>query len=157
MELDATDLRILRELQKDSGVSSAELAERVGLSTTPCWRRVRQLQDRGYIRGQVALLDRDKMNVGVTVFVSIKTSSHDVDWFSRFASVVSEMTEVTEFYRMSGDVDYMMKVVVPDIAAYDAFYQRLIKRIDLSDVSSSFAMEEIKNSTELPLTYIAVS
>lgn len=154
MELDQTDRKILAELQRDGSLSNAELAERVGLSTTPCWRRVRLLEEQGYIRGRVALLDRDRLNVGVTVFVSIKTSRHEADWLDEFARVVRDLPEVQEFHRMSGEIDYLMKVVVPDIAAYDRFYKRLIAQIDLSDVSSSFAMEEIKNTTELPLTYL---
>jgi len=152
--LDQTDRRILAELQRDGSLSNAELAERVGLSTTPCWRRVRLLEEQGYIRGRVALLDRDRLNVGVTVFVSIKTARHEADWLDTFARVVRDLPEVQEFHRMSGEVDYLMKVVVPDIAAYDRFYKRLIAEIDLSDVSSSFAMEEIKNTTELPLSYL---
>ena len=152
--MDQTDRRILAELQRDGSLSNAELAERVGLSTTPCWRRVRLLEEQGYIRGRVALLDRDRLNVGVTVFVSIKTARHEADWLDTFARVVRDLPEVQEFHRMSGEVDYLMKVVVPDIAAYDRFYKRLIAEIDLSDVSSSFAMEEIKNTTELPLSYL---
>ena len=152
--LDPIDRKILAELQRDGSLSNAELAERVGLSTTPCWRRVRLLEEQGYIRNRVALLDRGKLRVGVTVFVAVRTSRHDADWLSGFAVVVEDMPEVQEFYRMSGEVDYLMKVVVPDIAAFDDFYKRLIARIDLSDVSSSFAMEEIKNTTELPLTYL---
>lgn len=152
--MDQTDRKILAELQRDGSLSNADLAERVGLSTTPCWRRVRLLEEQGYIRGRVALLDRDRLNVGVTVFVAIKTSRHEADWLDNFAQVVRDLPEVQEFHRMSGEIDYLMKVVVPDIAAYDRFYKRLIAKIDLSDVSSSFAMEEIKNTTELPLSYI---
>jgi len=152
--MDPIDRKILAELQRDGTLSNTELADRVGLSTTPCWRRVRLLEEQGYIRGRVALLDRVRLNVGVTVFVAVKTASHDADWLADFALAVDDMPEVQEFYRMSGDVDYLMKVTVPDIAAYDDFYKRLIARIDLSDVSSSFAMEEIKNTTELPLSYL---
>jgi len=154
LELDQTDRKILAELQRDGSLSNAELADRVGLSTTPCWRRVRLLEEQGYIRSRVTLLDRDKLNVGVTVFVGIRTSRHDAEWLDEFARVVRTLPEVQEFHRMSGEVDYLMKVVVPDIAAYDRFYKRLIAEIDLSDVSSSFAMEEIKNTTELPLSYL---
>ena len=145
--MDAIDRKILAALQRDAGLSTAELAKAAGLSQTPCWRRVRQLDAAGYIRKRVALLDRKRLGVGTTVFVSIRTRSHA-------AAVVSAMPEVVEFYRMSGDVDYLMKVVVPDIPAYDAFYKRLISKIDLSDVSSSFAMEEIKTTTALPLDYL---
>jgi Lrp/AsnC family transcriptional regulator len=152
--MDAIDRKILSALQRDATLSSAELAERVGLSATPCWRRVRQLEDAGYIRGRVALLDRAKVGVGTTVFVAIRTRDHAAEWLDRFAAIVRDMPEVVEFHRMSGDIDYMMKVVVPDIPAYDAFYKRLIAKIDLSDVSSSFAMEEIKSTTALPLDYL---
>ncbi|MAO89912.1 MULTISPECIES: Lrp/AsnC family transcriptional regulator [unclassified Hwanghaeella] len=152
--MDAIDHRILAALQEDSALSTADLADRVGLSPTPCWRRVRQLETAGYIRKRVALLDRDLLGVGTTVFVSIRTKTHAADWLTKFAKVVQSMPEVIEFHRMSGDIDYLMKVVVPDIPAYDAFYKRLISAIDLSDVSSSFAMEEIKATTTLPLTYL---
>lgn len=152
--MDAIDRKILTELQRDAALSTADLASRVGLSATPCWRRVRHLEDAGYIRGRVALLDRAKVGVGTTVFVAIRTRSHAADWLDTFARVISDMPEVVEFHRMSGDIDYMMKVVVPDIPAYDAFYKRLIAKIDLSDVSSSFAMEEIKSTTALPLDYL---
>lgn len=151
--MDRIDKKILSALQKDAGLSNTDLADQVGLSTTPCWRRVRLLEEQGYINQRVALLDREKLNVGVTVFVSIRTAQHDITWLERFAQVIHDMPEVIELYRMSGDIDYLMKVVVPDIAAYDAFYQRLISKIDLNDVSSAFAMEEIKHTTELPLQF----
>jgi len=155
--MDAIDRRILACLQEDASLATADLAERVGLSPTPCWRRVRQLEAAGYIRKRVALLDRDRLGVGTTIFVSIRTRTHAADWLEKFARTVEAMPEVVEFHRMSGDVDYLMKVVVPDIPAYDAFYRRLISRIDLSDVSSSFAMEEIKATTVLPLDYLKQS
>lgn len=152
--MDAIDRRILSALQQDASLSSAELAERVGLSATPCWRRVRHLEAAGYIKKRVALLDRDKLGVGTTVYVAVRTRSHAAGWLEKFAAAVRDMPEVIEFHRMSGDIDYLMKVVVPDIPAYDAFYKRLIAKIDLSDVSSSFAMEEIKTTTALPLDYL---
>lgn len=151
--MDPIDLKILQCLQEDASLPVADIAERVGLSKTPCWRRIRHLEDIGLIRQRVALLDRAKLNVAVTVFVGIKTRKHDVAWLEAFAKAVVEFPEVVEFYRMSGEVDYMLRVVVPDIAAYDAFYQRLIQKIDLTDVSSSFAMEEIKYTTAVPLRY----
>jgi len=129
----------------------ADIAERVGLTTTPCWRRIQNLEADGVMRKRVALLDRASLDLDVDVFVAIKTSQHDAKWLDRFARVVEDFTEVVEFYRMSGDIDYLMRVVVKDIAAYDAFYQRLIRKIDLSDVSSSFAMEQIKYTTALPV------
>lgn len=152
--MDRTDLKILRYLQQDASLSTADIAQRVGLSTTPCWRRIQNLEKAGVIRRRVALLDRDKLNLGVDVFVSIRTNQHNEDWLAAFARLVNEFPEVVEFYRMSGEVDYLMRVVVPDIKAYDAFYKRLIRRTDVADVSSSFAMERIKDTTELPLEYV---
>jgi Lrp/AsnC family transcriptional regulator len=151
--IDAFDKKILAILQEDAGGSNAEIAERVGLSATPCWRRIRSLEEAGVIRKRVALLDRHKLNAGVTVFVSVRTNQHNQEWLERFAQVVDGIPEVVEFYRMAGDVDYLLRVVVPDIAAYDGVYKRLIERIDLYDVSSSFAMEELKYTTAVPLTY----
>ena len=152
-ELDETDRRILACLQEDANMPVAEIARRVGLSSTPCWWRIQKLEESKIIRGRVALLDAKKLNVGVTVFVSVKTNHHSLQWLEKFAEAVAEMPEVIEFYRMSGEIDYLLRVVVPDIEAYDAFYKRLIARIDLSDVSSSFAMEQIKYTTALPLGY----
>ena len=152
--MDNFDKRILACLQKDASLSLSEIAERVGLSSTPCWRRIQNLEKVGVIEGRVALLDSMKLNVGVTVFVALKTNEHSQDWLEKFASYVDTIDEVVEFYRMSGDVDYMLRVVVPDIAAYDEVYKRLIAVGGLSDVSSSFAMERIKYTTELPLDYL---
>ena len=152
--MDRIDLKILRCLQRDASLSTAEVAQRVGLSTTPCWRRIQNLEKSGVIRGRVALLDRDKLNLGVDVFVAVRTNQHNEEWLAAFARIVNEFTEVVEFFRMSGEVDYLMRVVVPDIKAYDTFYKRLIRRTDVADVSSSFAMERIKDTTELPLDYL---
>ena len=151
--MDDIDRKILSYLQEDTSTPVAEIAERVGLSTTPCWRRIQKLEEAGVIRARVALLDGQKLNAGVTVFVAIRTNEHSAEWLAAFSQAVTEIPEVLEFYRMSGDVDYLLKVVVPDIAAYDAVYKRLISRVTLNDVSSSFAMEEIKYTTALPLTY----
>jgi len=151
--MDGIDKKILDILQRDSTHSTAEVAEKVGLSTTPCWRRINNLQERGVIRGQVTLLDRESINLRVDVFVAIKTRHHNADWLEAFARAVSTFPEVVEFYRMSGDIDYLMRVVVPDINAYDAFYKRLIQRVDIQDVSSSFAMERLKYTTALPVDY----
>ncbi len=153
--MDATDRQILDILQQDTTMPLAEIARRVGLSSTPCWRRIQKLEEAKVIRRRVALLDSQKINAGVNVFVSIRTSKHNADWLGRFADIVNKMPEVVEFYRMSGEIDYLLRVAVPDIAAYDAFYKRLIAEIDLDDVSSSFAMEQIKYTTALPLDYIA--
>ena len=153
IELDEIDLHILEILQEDASLSSAQVAERVGLSPSPCWRRIQKLDESGVIRSRVALLDGKQLNVGVTVFVSVRTNEHNAAWFERFSKAVDEIPEVVEFYRMSGDIDYLLRVVVPDIAAYDSVYQRLIEKVSLSDVSSSFAMEQIKYTTALPLDY----
>ncbi len=151
--MDDIDRNILAQIQVDSTIGVADLAERVGLSTTPCWRRIQNLEKSGVIRRQVALLDREKLNLGVTVFVAIRTREHNAEWLDRVAAAVDGFSEVAEFYRMSGDIDYLLRVVVPDIAAYDSFYKRMIAAIELHDVSSSFAMEEIKFTTALPLHY----
>jgi Lrp/AsnC family transcriptional regulator len=151
--LDATDRAILRLLQEDAEIPMAKLAEAVNLSPTPCWRRVQRLKEDGVITKQVTLLDPTKLNLGVTVFVAVKTNQHSQAWFERFHKAVTAIPEVVEFYRMSGDVDYLLRVVVPSIGAYDAVYKRLIRGSDLFDVSSSFAMEEIKFTTALPLDY----
>ncbi|MDF2096086.1 Lrp/AsnC family transcriptional regulator [Aquibaculum arenosum] len=150
---DIHDLKILALLQEDAELSLAELAERVGLSTTPCWRRVQALQAAGVIRKRVALLDAEKLNAGVTVFVMVRTDRHDPVWLERFAKGAAAIPEVVEFYRMSGVTDYLLKLQVPSIAAYDAVYKRLIAVADLSEVSSAFAMEQIKYTTAVPLDY----
>ncbi len=154
MKLDAIDVRILDILQQDAEQQVAQIAEAVGLSTTPCWRRIQRLKEAGVITRQVALVDARKVNVGVTVFVSVRTSVHTEAWFETFKATVQAIPEVVEFYRMSGDVDYLLRVVVPDIAAYDKVYKRLIAGTQLHDVSSSFAMEELKLTTALPLGYV---
>ena len=151
--MDRIDRKILACLQQDAALSVAQVADRVGLSTTPCWRRIQKLEKDGVIRRRVALLDAAKLNCGVTVFVHLRTSQHNYDWLEKFSKAVERMEEVVEFYRMSGDIDYLLRVVVPDIASYDAVYKRLIKAADFSEVSSSFALEEIKYTTALPLNY----
>ncbi|WP_091192279.1 Lrp/AsnC family transcriptional regulator [Formivibrio citricus] len=153
-KLDRADKALLDILQQNVDLPLGEIAARVNLSPTPCWRRIQRLQEEGFIRRKVALLDAEKLRVGVTVFVSIKAGRHSRDWFEGFRDAVSAMPEVVEFYRMSGDVDYLLRVVVPDIKAYDAVYQRLIACAELQDVSSSFAMEQVKYTTALPLDYI---
>ena len=153
MKLDAIDRKLLEMLQLDCDTPVAELAAAVQLSTTPCWRRIQRMKDAGVITGNVALVDPKNVNVGVTVFVNIKTNQHSQAWFDRFHATVESIPEVVEFYRMSGDVDYLLRIVVPDIAAYDSVYKRLIAGTQLSDVSSSFAMEQLKFTTALPLRY----
>ena len=151
--MDRLDRKILRLLQEDSTLAVADVAKKVGLSTTPCWRRIQKLEEEGVIQRRVAVLDPIRVNTRVNVFVSIRTGSHSLEWLRRFSEVVQEFPEVVEFYRMSGDVDYLIRVVVPDIDAYDKFYKKLISRIELPNVSSAFAMEQIKYTTALPLHY----
>ncbi|WP_269715590.1 Lrp/AsnC family transcriptional regulator [Caulobacter sp. NIBR2454] len=151
MEFDTIDRRLMAILQEDATVPVAELAERVGLSQTPCWKRVKRLQDAGVITKRVALLDREALGLSLTVFVAIRTNRHDEEWLTTFAAGARSLPEVVELYRMSGEVDYLMKVIVKDIGAYDRFYKRLIATAPLTDVSSSFAMEQIKFTTALPV------
>ena len=149
--LDAIDRKILTVLQEDASLSVAEIGDRVGLSSTPCWKRIQRLEADGVVQKRVALIDQDKLGLGVTVFVSIETGDHSQDWLAHFAQVVGAMPEVMEFYRMAGDVDYMLRVVVPDIQGFDGFYKRLISAVPLKNVTSRFAMEKIKATTALPI------
>ena len=149
--LDAIDRKILTVLQDDASLSVAEIGDRVGLSSTPCWKRIQRLESEGVIQKRVALVDQDRIGLGVTIFVSIETGDHSQEWLDRFAQTVGAMPEVMEFYRMAGDVDYMLRVVVPDIAGYDTFYKRLIAAVPLKNVTSRFAMEKIKSTTALPI------
>lgn len=151
--LDIVDLKILAILQRDCTVSVADIGKEVGLSTTPCWRRIQKLEQEGVIDARVALLNPKKVNAGVTVFVAITTSEHTIDWLERFHAVLHDFPEIVEAYRMSGQIDYLLRVAVPDIESYDRFYKQLIGRIPLTDVSSSFAMEQIKYTTALPLNF----
>jgi len=155
--LDKIDRKILALLQKDATTPVAEIGRKVGLSTTPCWRRIQKMEEDGVIKGRVAVLDPMKVNAGVTVFVSIRTSHHSDAWMKRFVQGTRDIPEIVEIYRMSGDIDYLLKIVVPDIAGYDRVYKRLIKAVDLQDVSSSFAMEALKSTTALPLDYAALT
>jgi Lrp/AsnC family transcriptional regulator len=149
--LDAFDLVILGALQEDASQSVAEIGLRANLSQNACWRRIKRLEEDGYIKKRVALLAADKLRAGVTVFVTVRASEHSDEWLEAFASAVVRIPEVVEFYRMSGDIDYMLKLQVEDIAAYDRVYKRLIRSVRLSDVSSAFAMEELKHTTAIPL------
>jgi Lrp/AsnC family transcriptional regulator len=149
--MDAIDRKILAVLQEDASLSVAEIGSRVGLSSTPCWKRIQRLEAEGVILRKVALVDQDKIGLGVTVFVSIETDDHSQTWLARFAETVGDMPEVMEFYRMAGDVDYMLRVVFPDIQGYDSFYKRLISSVPLKNVTSRFAMEKIKSTTALPI------
>ena len=149
--MDAIDRKILAVLQEDASLSVAEIGNRVGLSSTPCWKRIQRLEAEGVIQKRVAIIDQDKLGLGVTVFVSVETEDHSGEWLTGFAKLVGAMPEVLEFYRMAGDVDCMLRVVVPDIAGYDAFYKRLIAAVPLKNVTSRFAMEKIKSTTALPI------
>ena len=151
--LDKIDKAILAALQTNATASLQEISALVHLSATPCWRRIQRLEREGYIQQRVALLNPAKLNVGVTVFVSVRTNQHNEKWAKKFTAVVTAIPEIVEFYRMSGEIDYLLRVVVPDIKGYDAVYQRLIREVELADVSSSFAMEQIKFTTALPLDY----
>jgi len=152
--MDKLDARILELLQSNGELTAAEIADRVGLSKAPCWRRIQKLQQDGVIRRTVALLDAHSLNVGTTVFVTLKTGNHSEAWFDKFVRAVRDIPEVTEIHRMSGDVDYLIRIVVPDIDAYDVVYKRLISAVDFQDVSASFALETIKYTTALPLDYL---
>jgi Lrp/AsnC family transcriptional regulator len=151
--LDDMDVKILKILQQDCTRPVADIGKEVGLSTTPCWRRIQKLEESGVIKRRVAVLDAAKVNAAVTVFVSIKTDHHGSEWLKKFHTAVDDFPEVVEFYRMSGEVDYLLRVVVPDIGAYDRFYKKLINRIEVAKVSSAFAMEQIKYTTAMPLDF----
>ncbi len=154
MSLDAIDKALLALLQENLELPLTDIAGRVKLSLTPCWRRIQRLEKQGYIQRRVALLDPVRLNVGVTVFVLLRTNRHNQEWFEKLRQIIEEIPEVVDFYRMSGSIDYLLRIVVPDIAAYDAVYRKLTSRIEIFEVSSSFAMEEIKHTTALPLDYI---
>ena len=154
-DLDQTDLQILRLLQRDASVSIAEIADSVHLSQNACWRRIKRLEDDGVIKRRVALLDAQRLGVGVTVFVSVRAAEHTEKWLDNFTAAVRAIPEVIEFYRMAGEVDYLLKLQVADIAAYDRVYKTLIRSAKLMDVSAAFAMEEMKRTTELPLPAIS--
>ncbi len=149
--MDEFDLSILREMQRDCSRSVQEIGAAVGLSQSPCWRRIRRLEEAGILGRRVALVDAEKVGLGATVFVTIRTTQHNEEWLERFASAVQRIQEIVECHRMSGDVDYLLKIVAADIADYDRIYQKLIRSIELHDVSSSFAMESLKCTTALPL------
>ncbi len=151
MNLDAIDVKILALLQSDASRSIAEIADHVHLSQNACWRRIKRMEDEGIIKKRVALLDPEKLGVGVTVFVSVRAGEHTEKWLETFTQAVRKIPEVVEFYRMAGEVDYLLKLQVANIAAYDRVYKSLIRAAKLMDVSAAFAMEEMKRTTELPL------
>jgi len=149
--MDDTDRRILRILQADCSAPVSEVARQVGLSASPCWKRINRLQETGVIREQVAVLEPEVLGFGLTVFMSISTGEHSGEWLRKFAEFVSAMPEVQEFHRMAGEIDYMLKVVVADMKAFDAFYKRLVDTTPLTEVTARFSMETIKQTTALPV------
>ena len=155
--MDAIDRKILAVLQDDASLSVAEIGSRVGLCSTPCWKRIHRLEADGVIQKRVALVDQDKIGLKITVFVSIETGDHSQAWLASFAETVGAMPEVMEFYRMAGDVDYMLRVVTADMASYDVFYKKLISAVALKNVTSRFAMEKIKSVTALPVPAAAAA
>lgn len=150
-EIDTMDRRLLAELQRDATLTIDQLSERLNLSRNACWRRMKLLEDRGVITGRVALVDAEKLGLGLSVFIIVRTSHHDPDWLKRFRDAVTSFPEITGVYRMSGDLDYVLRARVADVKAYDRLYQRLIARVPLDDVSASFVMEEIKDTTVVPV------
>ncbi|MFC6775271.1 Lrp/AsnC family transcriptional regulator [Methylobacterium gregans] len=153
--MDAVDRRILDVLQQDATLPVATIAERVGLSPAPCWRRIKKLEASGIITRRVALVDRRKANVPTTVFVAVKAPRHAAEWSEAFRRVVEGVPEIVEAWRLTGEIDYLLRIVVPDIATYDAVYQRLIARLEFSNLSASIAMEEMKFTTAVPTIYMA--
>lgn len=151
--MDKIDRKILRILQQDASLTVAELSERAGISQTPVWRRVRKLEERGVIKRRVTLLDEQAIGLGLTGFVLIRTSNHSDEWLAAFSRAVADIPEIVEVHRTSGDVDYILKVVAPDVKGYDGIYKRLIRQVAMNDVSASFSMERLKATTELPLDY----
>lgn len=152
-ELDATDKRLLAELQRDATLSLDALSEKASLARNSCWRRVTRLDEAGVIKARVALLDPRAVNAKLMVFIAVRTSRHSADWAERFRAAVKDIPEIVGAYRTAGEIDYILQARVPDVAAYDALYQRLIARIDMLDVSATFVMETMKETTEIPLGY----
>ncbi|MFN7165749.1 Lrp/AsnC family transcriptional regulator [Pannonibacter carbonis] len=151
MDLDLIDRKIIAALQADATLSIAQIADRVGLSQTPCWKRIQKLEQAGVILGRVALVAPEQVGFGLTVFVEIEASDHSPDWRRDFASSVGAMPEVMDIHRMAGDVDYLLRVAVADMAAYDRFYKKLTDTVPLKNVTSHFAMERIKATTAYPI------
>lgn len=152
--MDKIDRQILYLLQRNADLTADELGQKIGLSKAPCWRRVQRLRQSGAIAKTVALLDPAMLNLKTTVFVMIKTASHTTAWAEKFSRAVQHLPEVIEVHRMSGDFDYLIRIVVPDMGAYDAVYKRMIAAIDMSNMTASFVLESVKNTTALPLDYI---
>ena len=152
--MDALDRKILNTLQRDASKPAEQIGDEIGLSRNACWRRIKRLEEDGVIARRVALLDPAQLNLGLSVFIAIRTRSHTPEWLEQFKRAVRDLSEITGVYRMSGDTDYLLRASVPDMVAYDGLYQRLIAKVELEDVSSSFVMETIKETTELPLNYL---
>ena len=153
-EIDQFDLRLLDILQTDTTLSVKEMADKIGLSGTPCWRRIQRLHEKGYIKKKVAILDRERLNVGTTVFITVRIAHHTNEWEDRLMETVQNIPEIMEFYAISGDIDFLMRAVVPDIKAYDKLYRMLVSQMEYADVSCMFAIEEVKSTTAIPLTYV---
>ncbi|MCK0127605.1 Lrp/AsnC family transcriptional regulator [Erythrobacter sp. F6033] len=153
--MDRVDTHLLSLIQQQAGLTVAEIAEEVGISSTPVWKRIKRLEKAGIIRKKVTLLDASKIGLGLTGFVLIRTTDHSEAWIENFARVVEQIPEIVEVHRMAGDIDYLLKVVAPDMEGYDNIYKRLINGVDIADVSASFSMEVVKETTALPLTYAA--
>lgn len=152
-KLDETDRKILDILQRDSDRAVSEVAKEVGLSATPCWRRIRRLEEAGIVKRRVALVDRRQLNVSMTIFIGIKAPRHEMSWLEAFRAMIEEVPEIVEAYRLTGETDYIVKVVVPDIDTYDLVYKRMISRLDFSEINSSISMEELKFTTAVPTGY----
>jgi Lrp/AsnC family transcriptional regulator len=152
--VDRKDKAILKALQEDATMTVSELADKIGLSKSACWRRIQNLEESGIIGARVTLLNQQALGLNLTVYASVRTHEHSKDWFDRFHEVTTDMPNVMEVHRMSGDIDYLIRAVAPDMNSYDAMYKELISRIKLYDVSSSFSMETIKYTTALPLDYL---
>lgn len=151
-DLDTTDLAILRLIQADASLSLGDIAKEVGLTQTPCWKRIRRMEESGIIIGRVTLVNAEKLGLGISVFVAIETGDHSADWIESFAKTVADMPEIVECWRLGGDVDYLLRVVVSDMTAFDGFYRKLTARVSsLRKVTSRFAMECVKSTTALPL------
>ena len=150
-KIDALDRKILNALQRDASLGLEDLGEKIGLSRNACWRRIKALEEAGIIRARVALLDAQKLDLGLTVFIQIKAAAHDAEWLDRFARATRGMDQIQGVYRMTGDLDYLIRARVADMADYDRLYQALVARVSMGDVSASFVMEEIKDTTALPL------
>ncbi|WP_295532436.1 Lrp/AsnC family transcriptional regulator [uncultured Thioclava sp.] len=153
-DYDEVDQKILAILQVDSDLPIAAIAERVGLSATPVWRRIKRMESSGLIRARVAVVDQKLANVPMTIFIGVTAPRHAMEWFKKFRALIEDVPEVVEAYRLTGATDYIMKVVVPDIAAYDMVYQRLIEELEFTTVNSSISMEELKFTTAVPTKYL---